>query len=181
MRYVVSPHAILRFRRKAEVIWGQWCSWYSTMPQRGISVCAAIMVAAGLMLAAPGAAEEHRFGVFSVSDDNPEIMLLDGYIQFESVDDFRTALEAFPDVKVLDLHSQGGNVGGGLGIAEEVYARHIDTYVGVKNWCYSTCSYVFFGGEERVAAGEIGVHRIVPNPGSGTHTEFEGAANGLVG
>ena len=135
---------------------------------------------ASFMLTLPAAAEQHRFGVFSIDDQSPDIMLLDGYIQFESADDFRSALEAFPQVKVLDLHSQGGNVGGGLGIAEEVHSRHISTYVGEKNWCYSACSFVFFAGEERVANGEIGVHQIVPNTASVTQIEFERATNGLV-
>ena len=150
------------------------------MPRIRVSGCALVVMTAGLLLAAPAAAEVHRFGVFSVSDEEPEIMLLDGYIRFESADDFRAALEAFPDVKVLDLHSQGGNVGGGLRIAEEVFARRIDTYVGDQNWCYSACSYVFFAGEERVAAGEIGVHQIVPNAETVTQIEFERATQGLV-
>jgi len=138
------------------------------------------LITTGSLLAAPAAAEVHRFGVFSINDEAPEFMLLDGYIRFESISDFRLALEAFPDVEVLDLHSQGGNVGGGLGIAREVYARQIDTYVGEKNWCYSACSYVFFAGEERVAVGEIGVHQIAPNTEAITQTEFERATNGLV-
>jgi hypothetical protein len=100
------------------------------------------------------------FGSFLLVDGAPDIIALDGEITTNSPLDFRRALKARPDAKTLVLKSNGGVVSSGLLIAHEVKERGMNTVILPSMGCYSACAFIFFAGNDRHAAGELGVHQI---------------------
>ncbi|AKR54338.1 hypothetical protein XM25_00660 [Devosia sp. H5989] len=85
-------------------------------------------------------------------------MALVGDITPSTPFDFRRALDEFPRIEVLGLHSRGGDVRGGLEVALEVKDRGIDTLITAGKVCYSACAYVFLAGASRQVDGELGTH-----------------------
>ncbi|MCW5696719.1 MAG: hypothetical protein KIS96_08295 [Bauldia sp.] len=115
----------------------------------------------GLLLAAlPAQAEITRFGPFAVDSDEPQIIHLAGDIGIDAARAFRAALEAFPDLSVVTLDSNGGATFVAAAIGVEVGRRGMSTAVLSGDGCYSACPLIFFAGESRAALGAIGVHQI---------------------
>jgi len=106
------------------------------------------------------AAAETSFGPFTVDDAKPDVVKLNGAIAVGSALDFRRALRAAPNAKLITLNSDGGNVQAGLLIADDINQRGLTTYIPRTNKCYSACSYIFLAGKERKADGDLGVHQI---------------------
>ncbi|MBO0662189.1 hypothetical protein J1C48_06350 [Jiella sp. CQZ9-1] len=73
---------------------------------------------------------------------------------------FRRALEATAEPRLLVLDSPGGLVAIGLLIADDVYEHKLSTFVPTGAGCYSACAFIFFAGNERQVDGELGVHQI---------------------
>ena len=67
------------------------------------------------------------------------------------------------DISNLVLISGGGRVDFGLEYAAIIHDKNIDVYVPKDAYCYSACSYIFFGGNDRYAEGEVGVHQFYAN------------------
>jgi hypothetical protein len=109
---------------------------------------------------APTLAGELAFGPFIVEDGKPDVIALKGEIDINSALNFRRALQAAPNAKLLTLNSPGGNVQMGLLIADDIHQRKLATYIPQGSKCYSACSYVFLAGHERKVDGELGVHQI---------------------
>lgn len=112
-----------------------------------------------------GSADTQRFGAFSVDPQNG-IVRLDGDIDAGSALNFRRALAAAPDAKLLLLNSDGGLVAMALLIADDVNSRKMSTLVPVGAKCYSACSLIFFAGEERQVDGKLGVHQLSSDTGN---------------
>lgn len=110
-------------------------------------------------LSLPAYAQE-RVGSFVLLDDVPEVIVLAGDITPLTPLDFKKAMLRRPDAQLLVLASQGGNLVGGLVLADDVHERGLATYIPPQVGCYSACAYVFFGGTSRLAAGELGVHQF---------------------
>lgn len=113
-----------------------------------------------LSVACSAAAAEKKFGPFTVDDANPSIIALDGEIDVNSGLNFRRALQAAPNAKLVTLNSLGGNVQMGLLIADDIHQRKLATYIPKESQCFSACSFVFLAGEERKVDGSLGVHQI---------------------
>ncbi|WP_266031133.1 PAN domain-containing protein [Brucella intermedia] len=105
-------------------------------------------------------AAENTFGPFSVDDAKPDIIAMNGLVEQGTALDFRRALRAAPDAKLITLNSGGGNVQAGLLIADDINQRGLTTYIPKTSKCFSACSYIFLAGKERKADGELGVHQI---------------------
>lgn len=105
-----------------------------------------------------GNAWAERYGSFAVHSD--DAIQLKGYIDGGSLADFRSVLRANPSARVVLLSSGGGDVDAALEIAREIRRRGLSTAVQAGASCYSSCTYLFFAGRERVALGKIGVHRV---------------------
>src|SRR5262245_12436368 len=101
-----------------------------------------------------------EIGAFFVSDTMPEAIFLTGEFDSRTPGDFRKALAAQPDAKVLILGSPGGVVSSALKISAMVQSRGMSTAIPNGFGCYSACVYVFFAGREHVVRGELGVHRM---------------------
>ena len=101
-----------------------------------------------------------RFGNFLVFDGIPGTIGLAGEIGPSTPLDFRRALRAVGEPKVLALGSDGGSVSSALLLAYEVHELGIKTWVPPDLGCYSACSFVFLAGSERLAEGKLGVHQV---------------------
>ncbi|AVF02917.1 MULTISPECIES: hypothetical protein [Devosia] len=106
-------------------------------------------------------AEPVRFGSFLVDDERPSTIVLAGPVRHNAPIDFRRALKAYPQIRTLALHSEGGDVTAGLLVAQEVFDRGLDTRIAPVSYCYSACAYIFFAGAARNVEGQLGVHQIV--------------------
>lgn len=108
----------------------------------------------------PAQAALQTFGPFKVDDTHPDIISLDGDIDGGAALNFRRAIVAAPNAKLVVLNSPGGLVQIALLIADDVHQRKLATYIPQKAGCYSACAYIFLAGIERQAEGELGVHQI---------------------
>jgi len=75
---------------------------------------------------------------------------------------FRRAIRNH-DIDKLILMSGGGRVDIGLEYAAIIRDKEIAVYVPKDTYCYSACSYMFFGGVGRYAEGEVGIHQFYAN------------------
>jgi len=69
------------------------------------------------------------------------------------------------DVRQLVLASGGGAVDIGLDYASIIHDKQIAVYVPDTAGCFSACSFMFFGGHEKHAAGPVGVHQFYSTAG----------------
>lgn len=105
-------------------------------------------------------AGETSFGPFTVDTTRPDVINMNGVITPSAALDFRRALRAAPNAKLITLNSDGGSVQAGLLIADDINQRALATYIPQASKCYSACSYIFLAGKERKVDGELGVHQI---------------------
>lgn len=125
-------------------------------------VCAVAGILSAFCIISAGAASatETSFGPFTVDEATPDVIKMNGLVTPGSALDFRRALRAAPDAKLIILNSDGGNVQAGLLIADDIHQLALATYIPKASKCYSACSYIFLSGKERKADGELGVHQI---------------------
>ncbi|MDH6235048.1 hypothetical protein M2281_005670 [Mesorhizobium soli] len=128
-----------------------------------LSCCVGRLLAAAWLMAFiswHAQAAPQTFGPFKVDDAHPDIISLDGDIDAGSALNFRRAIAAAPNAKLVVLNSPGGLVQIALLIADDVHQKKLATYIPQKAGCYSACAYIFLAGIERQAEGELGVHQI---------------------
>jgi hypothetical protein len=117
------------------------------------------------LCASPSLSAEKVFGPFSVADAAPNIIVLNGEIDIGSALNFRRALQAAPNAKLLTLNSPGGTVQMALLIADDVHERGMSTYITKESGCLSACALIFLAGVERQTDGTLGVHQISSDSG----------------
>lgn len=105
-------------------------------------------------------AEPVRFGSFLLDDEEEQTIILAGPILRNAPLDLRRALKAFPEIRTMALHSEGGDVMAGLLVAQEVFDLGLDTRIAPVSYCYSACAFVYFAGARRTVQGELGVHQM---------------------
>lgn len=115
--------------------------------------------------ATPSLSAEKVFGPFSINDTAPDVIVLNGEIDLGSALNFRRALQAVPNAKLLTLNSPGGTVQMALLIADDVHESGMSTYIAKESGCHSACALVFLAGVERQADGALGVHQISSESG----------------
>lgn len=103
---------------------------------------------------------DERIGAFLIFDDMLDVILLDGEIGMNTPLEFRRATAARPEAKVLVLGSPGGYVASALIVAGDVRSKGLSTAIPEGFGCYSSCTFIFFAGKERLAEGELGVHQM---------------------
>lgn len=101
-----------------------------------------------------------EFGAFSAVEDRPGVLVLDGSIEGTMPLDFRRALRAHPETKLVLLNSPGGLVDTALVVAHEIRDRGLSTFIPAQAGCYSACVYLYLAGVGRRADGELGVHQL---------------------
>jgi hypothetical protein len=105
-------------------------------------------------------AAKRKFGPFTIDDNAPQLIMLDGELDDSSALNFRRALAASPQANLIVLNSPGGLVQMGLLIADDVHRRAMATHIPADSECLSSCSFIFLAGKERKADGDLGVHQI---------------------
>ena len=83
---------------------------------------------------------------------------------FENIEDadsfeFRKALRNH-DIDTIVLASDGGLVFEGLQMAGIIYDRKLTTFVPAGFECLSACAFMFFAGDIKISAGDLGVHQF---------------------
>lgn len=89
--------------------------------------------------------------------------------EIKNGDDFelRKALRNH-DIDTIVLASPGGSVWAGLSMAGIIFDKKLRVYVPPKGICASACSFMFFGGNERLSEGKLGVHQFASSDPSKT-------------
>ena len=123
-----------------------------------------IMVITFLMAANTGQASEDeftatRYGSFIHFKTVPNALFFFDDIKKEDSFEFRKALRNH-DVDTVVLASDGGLVFEGLQMAGIIYDRKLTTFVPKGFECLSACAFMFFAGDAKVSAGELGVHQF---------------------
>lgn len=95
-----------------------------------------------------------------MSEDAPNLALMVGDISTQTPLDFRRMINANPQVNVIALWSDGGNVTPALLLADDIHSRGLATYIPRSAGCYSACAFVFLAGVGRSVSGELGVHQF---------------------
>jgi ATP-dependent protease ClpP protease subunit len=103
---------------------------------------------------------DETIGPFTLLASDPTVIILDGQIDSQTPLEFIRALRDRPNATAIILNSPGGQVDGGLILANQVHDRHMVTYIPKEAGCYSACSFVLFAGAKRLVEGELGVHQI---------------------
>ncbi|MDC0652976.1 hypothetical protein OAP35_02255 [Planktomarina temperata] len=124
----------------------------------------AVLIAAGCGSAN---AEERLYGSFIYNSDIPNALFF--MDEIKNGDDFelRKALRNH-DIDTIVLASPGGSVWAGLSMAGIIFDKKLRVYVPPKGVCASACSFMFFGGNERLSEGELGVHQFASSDSSKT-------------
>ncbi len=115
-----------------------------------------ISILSYIIIANPASSEVY---VLNVSEDLD--VIIDGPILPGDDSKFQHIVDTYgPRIARVVLNSPGGSVPDGLGIAELVYSRKLDTSVPDGDYCLSACFYIFSAGEKRNADGAVGVHQM---------------------
>ena len=118
-------------------------------------------VVAVLLAVGSGAAiaEERLYGSFVYSSEIPNALFF--MDEIKNGDDFelRKALRNH-DVDTIVLASPGGSVWASLSMAGIIFDKKLRAFVPKDAVCASACSYMFFGGNERLSEGKLGVHQF---------------------
>lgn len=102
---------------------------------------------------------ETRYGSFLFDERMPESLFLTGEIGATESFNLRKALREH-DVKIVIMGSAGGNLYEGLQMGSILRDKGISTYVPTGVNCESSCANMFFGGANRKADGQLGVHQF---------------------
>ena len=112
-----------------------------------------------MVIAGSVAAEERMYGSFVYNSEISNALFFMDAIK--DGDDFqlRKALRNH-EIDTIVLASPGGSVRAGLSMAGIIFDKKLRVLVPPKAVCASACSYMFFGGNERLSEGELGVHQF---------------------
>lgn len=110
------------------------------------------------------AVAETRYGSFLHDDRLPSSLFLTGEIRQGDSFELRKALRDH-EIKIVVMGSAGGNLYEGLQMGSILRDKDISTYVPPGVNCESSCANMFFGGTNRRAEGQLGVHQFYSNDG----------------
>ena len=121
-------------------------------------LCTTIAVIYGL-LANLVVADERQYGSFIFNTNIPNVLFLMDSIKQGDDFELRKALRSHK-INTLILASPGGDVWTGLSLAGIIFDKDLRVLVPREGICASACSYMFFGGKERLSEGDLGVHQF---------------------
>ena len=109
-------------------------------------------------------ADEKYYGSFIYNSDIPNALFFIDAIKPADSFELRKALRNHP-IDTLVLASPGGSVWEGLSMAGIIFDRNLRVFVPENALCASACSFIFFGGGERLSDGKLGVHQFATSGG----------------
>lgn len=124
----------------------------------------------------PVAAERTDYGSLWHHSDLPNVLFLAGEIRSGDSFELRRAMRD-QDIRLVVTASPGGSLYEGLQMAAIVHDNEIGTFVPEGTSCESSCANIFFGGFNRLAAGELGVHQFYTDGPSADRTVATGVAS----
>ena len=104
------------------------------------------------------------YGSFRYFNTIPNVLFSSNTIEKDDAIEFSKALELHP-IDTLVLRNPGGNVYEALNIAEIIFDKNLTTYISKDAECTSACSFLFFGGRNRLSEGKLGVSPTTLNDG----------------
>ena len=104
-------------------------------------------------------AEERSYGSLIHTSDIPNALFFMDAIRDGDDFELRKALRNH-DIETIVLASPGGSVWAALSMAGIIFDKKLRVMVPPKSICASACSYMFFGGAERLSEGKLGVHQF---------------------
>lgn len=119
------------------------------------------------------------YGSFMFVSDFPNALFLLGEVRDGDSFEFRKALRSHK-IELVVLASPGGSVSEGLQIAGITHDKSLATYIPINSTCASACSYVFFSGTSRFAAGALGVHQFFSSAPVDQNTESDSKTTSTV-
>jgi hypothetical protein len=119
---------------------------------------ASLTLTLALMLPTVALAET-RYGSFLYDDGLPNSLFLTGEIRQGDSFELRKALRDH-EIRIVIMGSAGGNLYEGLQMGSILRDKGISTYVPPGVNCESSCANMFFGGSNRKADGQLGVHQF---------------------
>jgi len=129
---------------------------------------AALLISAASMIVA----EEKKYGSFVYNSEMPNALFFMEEIKSGDNFELRKALRNH-DIDTIILASPGGSVWAGLSMAGIIFDKKLRVLVPKDGVCASACSFMFFGGRERLNEGKLGVHQF----SSANKSETSSAAN----
>jgi hypothetical protein len=107
---------------------------------------------------------------------------IEGYLTQSDLTDFQSAIKKLKQenlhlhLNVVQLNSIGGKPSAAIQIGELIRKHRLTTYIAPDSKCYSGCAYIFVGGVQRYAFGELGVHQFsITEKKEFTYKEIEDA------
>ena len=105
-----------------------------------------------------------NYGSFLYFEATPNALYFFDEIRTNDSFELRKALRNH-EIEFIILSSPGGNVWEGLNMAGIIHDQKLTTYIPEKlnnviGTCASACAFMFFGGENRLAKGRLGVHQF---------------------
>lgn len=104
-------------------------------------------------------AEERQYGSFIFNPDAPKALFFLDEIKVNDDFELRKALRNH-EIDTLVLASPGGSVWAGLSMAGIIFDKELRVIIPTFADCASACSFMFFGGAERLSLGRLGVHQF---------------------
>ena len=104
-------------------------------------------------------AEERQYGSFIFSPDAPNALFFMDKIKVDDDFELRKALRNH-EIDTFVLASPGGSVWAGLSMAGIIFDKELRVIIPKFADCASACSFMFFGGAERLSLGRLGVHQF---------------------
>lgn len=123
----------------------------------------ALLFAAAAILPWAALAQEEIFdkpGSVTPVAGHPELILIEGVIDQGLAARFAVTQRIAPQATTVVLQSPGGLVGEAVLIANAIRAAKMDTVILPDLVCNSSCVFIFAGGVNRAAFGEVGVHQL---------------------
>lgn len=96
---------------------------------------------------------------------------IEDYITKNDLEDFQLLLKKIKKenlhlhLNTIQLNSVGGKPFAAIAIGEQIRKNRLTTYIAPDSKCFSSCVYLFVGGVQRYAFGELGVHQMSTNEG----------------
>ena len=104
-------------------------------------------------------ADERSYGSFIYTSEIPNALFFMDSIRDGDDFELRKALRNH-EIDTIVLASPGGSVWAGLSMAGIIFDKKLRVIIPPKSLCASACSYMFFGGNERLSEGKLGVHQF---------------------
>ena len=104
------------------------------------------------------------YGSFMFFEAVTNVLFFEEKIAQNDSFEFRKAIRNH-DIDTIVLLSPGGSIWEGLTIAGMIFDKELTTFVPEGGRCTSACAFMFFAGNERHAAGKLGVHQFYSTDG----------------